>query len=206
MDYKSIISELGNKKAIYIYQKMLEIREFEKKISFLFLEGRMPGTIHQYTGMEACAVGVCSVLKQNDVIGSTHRPNGHAIARGLSMEEIIAELFGKVTGCCKGKGGAMHIGDIDKGMLPAIAVVGGNIPIIMGAALAFKLKREKKIAVSFFGDGASNTGAFHEGLNMAAVFNLPVVFVCENNHYSASTSIKKTLKLKISQIELNLIE
>jgi len=196
MDYKSIISELGNKKAIYIYQKMLEIREFEKKISFLFLEGRMPGTIHQYTGMEACAVGVCSVLKQNDVIGSTHRPNGHAIARGLSMEEIIAELFGKVTGCCKGKGGAMHIGDIDKGMLPAIAVVGGNIPIIMGAALAFKLKREKKIAVSFFGDGASNTGAFHEGLNMAAVYNLPVVFVCENNHYSASTSIKKTLKIE----------
>ncbi|MBU2597665.1 MAG: thiamine pyrophosphate-dependent dehydrogenase E1 component subunit alpha [Actinobacteria bacterium] len=196
MDYKSIIKELGDSKAVDMYQKMLEIREFEEKIRFLFLEGKMPGTIHQYIGMEACAVGVCSALKEDDVIASTHRPHGHAIAKGLSMNSIMAELYGKVTGCCEGKGGSMHIGDIEKGMIPSIAIVGGNIPIIVGVALAFKLKKEKKVAVSFFGDGASNVGAFHEGLNMAAVYNVPAVFVCENNLYAASTNIKKVLKIK----------
>ena len=196
MDYKSIIQEIGSKKVIGMYNKMLEIRQFEEKIRFLFLEGKMPGTIHQYIGMEACAVGVCSALGEDDVIASTHRPHGHAIAKGIPMKEIAGELYGKVSGCCKGKGGSMHIGDIEKGMLPANAIVGANIPITVGMALSFKLKREKRVAVSFFGDGASNEGAFHEGLNMAAVYNVPAIFVCENNLYGASTSIKKVLKLE----------
>jgi len=175
---------------------MIEIRTFEEKVQFLFLEGKMPGTIHQYIGMEACAVGVCSALREGDIIGSTHRPHGHAIARGIPVREIMAELYGKTTGCCKGKGGSMHIGDIKKGMLPAIAIVGGNIPVVVGMALAFKLKGEYKVAVSFFGDGASNEGAFHEALNMASIYEVPAVFVCENNLYGASTSIKKTLKIE----------
>jgi len=135
-------------------------------------------------------------LEESDVIASTHRPNGHALAKGLSLESILAELYGKTTGCCKGKGGAMHLGDAGKGMLPAVAVVAANMPITAGVALAFKLKREKRVAVSFFGDGASNNGAFHEALNLAAVLDLPAVFVCENNHYAASTSIKRTLRIQ----------
>ena len=179
-----------------MFESMIEIRTFEEKVQFLFLEGKMPGTIHQYIGMEACAVGVCSALKESDIIGSTHRPHGHAIARGIPVREIIAELYGKTTGCCKGKGGSMHIGDIKRGMLPAIAIVGGNIPVVVGMALAFKLKGEDRVAVSFFGDGASNEGAFHEALNMASIYEVPAVFVCENNLYGASTSIKKTLKIE----------
>ena len=193
---RKIIEGIGTVKAQEMYRKMLEIREFEEAIRLLFLEGKMPGTIHQYIGMEACAVGVCSCLENNDVIASTHRPHGHAIARGIPLNNIMAELYGKVTGCCRGKGGSMHIGDLDKGMLPAIAIVGANIPIVGGMALAFKLKKESRVAVSFFGDGASNEGAFHEGLNMAAVYNIPAVFVCENNLYAASTPIKQTSNLE----------
>jgi acetoin:2,6-dichlorophenolindophenol oxidoreductase subunit alpha len=193
---RKILSEIGTQKAIGMYKRMLEIREFEEAIKLLFLEGKMPGTIHQYIGQEACAVGVCSALENKDVIASTHRPHGHAIARGIPLKEIMAELYGKTTGCCKGKGGSMHIGDLDRGMLPAIAIVGGNLPIVGGMALAFKLKKEPRVAISFFGDGASNEGAFHEALNMAAIYEVPAVFVCENNEYAASTSIKLTSKLK----------
>lgn len=196
MDYTQTIEDLGRENVLEMYQKMLEIRIFEEKIRYLFLEGKMPGTVHQYIGQEACAVGVMSALKDDDVIASTHRPHGHAIARGLSMEALMGELYGKTTGCCKGKGGSMHVGDLEKGMLPAIAIVGGNIPIVAGMALAFKLRGEKRVAVSFFGDGASNEGAFHEGLNAAAIYELPAVFVCENNLYAASTSIKRVMKLK----------
>jgi len=196
MAKKDLLKKLGEEKLIKMFESMVEIRTFEEKVRFLFLEGKMPGTIHQYIGMEACAVGVCSALKEGDVIGSTHRPHGHAIARGISSKEIMAELYGKTTGCCKGKGGSMHIGDIKRGMLPAIAIVGGNIPIVMGMALAFKLKKQKRVAVSFFGDGASNEGAFHEALNMASIYDVPAVFICENNLYGASTSIKKTLKIE----------
>jgi pyruvate dehydrogenase E1 component alpha subunit len=187
---------LGPDRLIGMYRRMLEIREFEEKIRFLFLEGKMPGTIHQYIGMEACGVGVCWALEKGDVIASTHRPHGHAIARGLPMRELMAELYGKTTGCCRGKGGSMHMGDLERGMLPAIAIVGGNIPIVMGMALAFKLRKEPRVAVSFFGDGASNEGAFHEGLNMAAVNEVPALFVCENNLYAASTSVKLTTKVE----------
>ena len=193
---KELLAKIGAEKAVQMYVKMLEIREFEEAIKLLFLEGKMPGTIHQYIGMEACAVGVCSALEEGDIIASTHRPHGHAIARGLSIKEVMAELYGKSTGCCGGKGGSMHLGNLEEGMLPAIAIVGANIPIIGGMALAFKLRGEKRVAVSFFGDGASNEGAFHEGINMAAVYGIPAVFVCENNLYGASTSIRKTLALE----------
>ncbi len=193
---QKILAEIGSQKAKAIYKRMLEIREFEERVKLLFLEGKMPGTIHQYIGQEACAVGVCFALEPNDIIASTHRPHGHAIARGVGVNEMMAELYGKTTGCCRGKGGSMHVGDLDKGVLPAIAIVGGNIPIIGGMALAFKLKKEPRVAVSFFGDGASNEGAFHEGINMAAIYELPALFVCENNLYAASTSVKLTLKLE----------
>jgi TPP-dependent pyruvate/acetoin dehydrogenase alpha subunit len=196
MVYQKTLDTLGKPKLTKMFQRLLEIREFEERIRFLFLEGKMPGTVHQYIGMEACAVGVCSALKKDDVIASTHRPHGHALARDISMEAIMGELYGKTTGCCRGKGGSMHVGDLSKGMVPAIAIVGANIPIVMGMGLAFKLRKEPRVAVSFFGDGASNEGAFHEGLNMAAVYGVPAVFICENNQYGASTSVNRVLKLE----------
>ena len=177
-----------------LYRQMVLIRSFEKKVRLLFLEGIMPGTIHQYDGQEACGVGVCSVLGSNDVVTSTHRPHGHAIARGLPVTDLMSELFGKVDGCCHGKGGSMHLGDLSRGMLPAIALVGSSIPLAAGIALAFKLRGEARVAVSFFGDGAVSEGAFHEGVNLASVWSLPVVFVCENNGYGASTPVRQVMR------------
>ncbi len=196
MDYKKTIKKLGKDKVLAMYRNMVEIRVFEEKIRYLFLEGLMPGTVHQYIGQEACAVGVCAALVEGDMIASTHRPHGHALAKGIPLREVAAELYGKVTGCCKGKGGSMHVGDPARGMLPAIAIVGGNIPIVTGMALAFKIRKQKNIAVSFFGDGASNEGAFHEGLNAAAVYDAPAVFVCENNLYGASTSFARVSRIE----------
>jgi TPP-dependent pyruvate/acetoin dehydrogenase alpha subunit len=174
---------------LHLYREMVKIRHFEERVKFLFLEGVMPGTIHQCQGQEATAVGVCAALNFDDIITSTHRPHGHALAKGLTVHEMMAELFGKVTGCCKGKGGSMHMGNLEKGMIPAIAIVGGNLPLATGAALAFKMRKEKRVAVSFMGDGATNEGIFHESLNMAAIWQLPVVFVVENNLYGASTPV-----------------
>ena len=181
---------------IALYRKMALIRQFEQRVKFLFLEGIMPGTIHQYNGQEAIAVGVCAALEDDDVITSTHRPHGHAIARGLTVESLMHELFGKTTGCCRGKGGSMHVGDLEKGMVPAIAIVGGGVPIATGLALAFKMKAEPRVAVCFMGDGAVNEGAFHEGVNMGAIWSLPVVYMVENNRYSASTPISQTVPLE----------
>jgi TPP-dependent pyruvate/acetoin dehydrogenase alpha subunit len=195
-DHARLLAEIGADGAISMFRTMVRIREFEERIRFLFLEGKMPGTVHQYIGQEACASGVCAALRSDDVVVSTHRPHGHAIARGLSMRSLMAELYGKREGCCRGKGGSMHVGDLGLGMLPAIAIVGGNIPIAVGVALAFKMRGEKRVAVSFFGDGAANEGAFHEGLNMAAVYDAPVLFVCENNLYGASTSVKRVMRIQ----------
>ena len=177
-----------------LYRKMVLIREFEDRVKFLFLEGVMPGTIHQYQGQEACGVGVCAALRPDDVITSTHRPHGHCIAKGLDVHSAMAELFGKVTGCCKGKGGSMHMGDLSKGIVPAVAIVGGGLPIATGMALAFKMRNEKRVAVAFMGDGASNEGTFHESLNMASIWDLPAVYVVENNLYGASTPVKMVVK------------
>jgi len=196
MNRDEAIKNLGKKRCLEMFRRMLEIREFEEKIRYLFLEGKMPGTVHQYIGMEACGVGVCTALGEGDVIASTHRPHGHAIARGVPMEAIMGELYGKITGCCGGKGGSMHVGDLSRGMLPAIAIVGGNLPSVVGMGLAIKMRGEPRVAVSFFGDGASNEGAFHEALNMASLYDVPAVFVCENNLYAASTSIRRATKIE----------
>jgi TPP-dependent pyruvate/acetoin dehydrogenase alpha subunit len=177
-----------------LLEKMIEIREFEDGVKFLFLEGAMPGTIHQCQGQEATAVGVCSALAADDFITSTFRGHGHALAKGLSMQEMLDELFGAKSGCCAGKGGSMHMGNMDKGMVPGIAIVGGGIPLAAGMALSFKLENKPQIVACFFGDGAVAEGAFHEGVNMAAIWNLPVIFVCENNLYGASTRIDLVMK------------
>jgi len=177
-----------------LYERMLLIRQFEDRVKTLFLEGIMPGTIHQCQGQEGTAVGVCAALRPNDFITSTFRGHGHALAKGLTVQEMLDELFGAVTGCCKGKGGSMHMGNPAKGMIPGIAIVAGGIPVATGMALAFKLRKTKEIVACFFGDGAVAEGAFHEALNMAALWSLPVLFVCENNLYGASTRIDEVMK------------
>jgi pyruvate dehydrogenase E1 component alpha subunit len=143
---------------------------------------------------DATAVGVCAALRENDFIASTFRGHGHALAKGLSMQELLDELFGASTGCCKGKGGSMHVGNLAKGMIPGIAIVGGGIPLAAGMALAFKMQKSGQVVACFFGDGAVAEGAFHEGLNMAAIGNLPVIFACENNLYGASTCVAKVMR------------
>lgn len=178
------------------YRQMLTIRRFEERCNALYMQGRIPSTLHLYVGQEAVAVGVCAHLSAEDTITSTHRPHGHAIAKGVSLNSIMAELFAKDTGCCRGKGGSMHVGDMRVGMVPAIAIVGGGIPIAAGMALAYKQLRNGLVAVAFFGEGASNEGAFHEALNMAAIWRLPVVFVCENNLYAASTPVSWAFKVE----------
>ena len=177
-----------------LYERMLLIRQFEDRVKALFLEGIMPGTIHQCQGQEATAVGICAALNPSDFITSTFRGHGHALAKGLTVQEMLDELFGAVTGCCKGKGGSMHMGNLDKGMVPGIAIVAGGIPVATGMALAFKLQKTQQVVACFFGDGAVAEGAFHEALNMAALWNLPVLFVCENNLYGASTRIDQVMK------------
>jgi TPP-dependent pyruvate/acetoin dehydrogenase alpha subunit len=179
-----------------LYRRMVFIREFEEGVKFLFLEGTMPGTIHQCQGQEATAVGVCAALADDDHITSTFRGHGHALAKGLTPEEMLFELFGAGTGCCKGKGGSMHLGNFEKGMIPGIAIVGGGIPLAAGMALAFKMKQSSQVVACFFGDGATSEGAFHEGVNLAAIWDLPVIFVCENNLYGASTRIDKVTRVE----------
>ena len=179
-----------------LHRRMVLIRRFEERVKFLFLEGTMPGTIHQCHGQEATAVGVCAALNADDVITPTHRGHGQCLAKGLGVDEMMAELFGRTTGCCKGKGGSMHMGDLGKGILPAIAIVAGSVPIATGIALAFKMRSEKRVVVCFMGDGACNEGAFHEGVNMGAIWDLPVVYVVENNQYGASTPVSMVFKTR----------
>ena len=168
------------------YRKMVLIRKFEMCASKLFAQNKLPGFLHLYGGEEAVATGVCSALEVTDYITSTHRGHGHLIAKGGDVKKMMAELFAKETGYCKGKGGSMHISDRDKGILGANGIVGAGIPIATGAAFASKDKGDGRVAVSFFGDGAANRGTFHEALNMAAAFKLPAVFVCENNLFAIS--------------------
>jgi TPP-dependent pyruvate/acetoin dehydrogenase alpha subunit len=188
-------SRLTPERKLAMYRRMLLCRMFEDRVNALFLQGRMPGTIHQAQGQEACAVGVCEVLQEGDMLTSTHRPHEHAVARGIPVNSLMAELFAKSTGCCRGKGGSMHMGDATLGMLPAIAIVGGGIPLAAGYALSFKYLKRPNIAACFFGDGAVNEGVFHETLNMAAIWELPVLFICENNRYGASTSIHSVMRV-----------
>jgi TPP-dependent pyruvate/acetoin dehydrogenase alpha subunit len=177
-----------------LHRRMMVIREFEEGVKFLFLEGSMPGTIHQCQGQEATAVGVCAALEPKDFITSTFRGHGHALAKGISQEKLLFELFGARTGCCGGKGGSMHVGDMNKGMVPGIAIVGGGIPLAAGMALALKMQKSAAVVACFFGDGAIAEGAFHEGVNLAAIWDLPVIFVCENNLYGASTRVDLVMR------------
>lgn len=171
------------------YRKMVLIRSFELAVNQLFLKGLMPGTIHLSHGQEAVPVGVCQAIERTDFITLTHRGHGQALAKGVSPKSLLAELFGKQTGCCGGRGGSLHVGDFSVGALPAIAIVGASSPIAAGMAFAFKKHGEKRIVCNFFGDGTVNKGDWHEAVNLAAVWRLPVVFVCENNLYGVSTHI-----------------
>jgi len=168
-------------------REMLLIRRFEEKVEERFRAGELPGFLHVAIGQEAVAVGVCRALEEGDVIMSTHRAHGHALAKGTHANELMAELYGKVEGCSRGYGGSMHLYDVEKGMLGANAVVGGGLPQVAGTALAFKFRGEPRVAVAFFGDGATNIGTFHEALNLAQLWRVPAVFVCENNHWAEST-------------------
>jgi pyruvate dehydrogenase E1 component alpha subunit len=174
------------------YYRMLLIRRFEEKVNEKFLAGDIPGFVHLYIGEEATAVGVCSALTKADYITSTHRGHGHTLAKGADVNRCMAELYGRKTGTCKGKGGSMHIADFSVGMLGANGVVGGGFNLAAGAALAVQLRGGQEVAVCFFGDGASNRGTFHEGLNLASVWNLPAIFVCENNQWASTTPLHES--------------
>jgi len=178
---------LTEEKARWMYQKMLEIRKFEDKVHEIFAQGELPGFVHLYAGEEAIAVGVCAHLNNKDSITSTHRGHGHCIAKGCELDGMMAELYGKITGLCKGKGGSMHIADLDKGMLGANGIVGGGFPLACGSALTAKYKKTDAVSVCFFGDGTNNQGTFHEGINLASILKLPVIFVAENNGYAEAT-------------------
>ena len=181
------MSKPSEDRMLWMYRKMVEIRQFEEAAGTLYQSGQLPGFLHLYIGEEATAVGVCAHLKDADYITSTHRGHGHLIAKGGKRDRMMAELFARTTGYCKGKGGSMHIADKATGILGANGVVGAGIPLAAGAGLSAKLRGTQQVAVSFFGDGATNQGVFHETLNLAAVWDLPVVFVCENNRFGMGT-------------------
>jgi pyruvate dehydrogenase E1 component alpha subunit len=179
-----------------MYRRMLQIRFFEERVFELYGQNLVPGTIHLYTGEEAVAVGACAALRKDDYVTSTHRGHGHCIAKGADLKRTMAEILGKKTGYCKGKGGSMHIADFNIGMLGATAVVGAGLPIAVGAALSAQLRETGQVVVCFFGDGASNQGTFHESLNLASTWRLPVVFVCENNLYAMGTRQTKVMNIR----------
>jgi pyruvate dehydrogenase E1 component alpha subunit len=172
-----------------MYRRMVRVREFELASMDLFKRGQVKGAVHPYIGQEASGVGICLALRQDDLIAGTHRSHGHNIAKGADSGRMMAEILGKETGYCKGRGGSMHIAAFETGSLGALAVVGSGIPLAVGAALGFKMRGEDRVAVPFIGDAGSNTGNFHEGLNMASIWDLPVVVALENNHYGVSTNI-----------------
>ena len=171
----------------FFYETMVKIRNFELTVEKYFFEGEIPGFVHLYIGEEATATGVMANLRKTDYIESTHRGHGHTISKGANLKRMMAELFGKSTGSCKGKGGSMHIADFSVGMLGANGIVGGGFTLATGAALAQKMQKTDGVAVAFFGDGASNRGTFHEAANLAAVWKLPVIFLCENNQWASTT-------------------
>ncbi len=179
-----------------VLHKMYLIRRFEEGAEECYTRGLIHGTMHLSIGQEASAMGVCMPLAEHDQITSTHRGHGHCIAKGAEVKKMFAEFFGKTTGYCKGRGGSMHIADVAKGNLGANGIVAGGIPIAVGAALSAKMMKTGKVVVSFFGDGANNEGAFHEALNMASIWKLPVIFVCENNGYGMSTSTERSTAVK----------
>jgi pyruvate dehydrogenase E1 component alpha subunit len=181
---------------VEIFRKVVLIREFEEKVFDLFGKNLIPGTLHLYTGQEATAAGVCQALEPRDLVQSTHRGHGHCLAKGADLNRMMAELFGKATGYCKGKGGSMHITDFSVGIIGATGVVASGLPLAVGAALSATMRKSGQVVACFFGDGASNNGSFHESLNLASLWKLPVVFVCENNLYAMGTRISKAMVLE----------
>jgi TPP-dependent pyruvate/acetoin dehydrogenase alpha subunit len=188
--------EISPKKQREMLRLMQTIRRFEERASIDYVAGKIYGTVHCYIGEEAVAVGVCSALNRDDQIISTHRGHGHCIAKGADLNRMMAELYGRETGYCKGKGGSMHIADFDIGMLGANGIVAGGISIITGAGLAAQMEGKGRVAVSFFGDGASCAGPFHESLNIASAWKLPMVYVCENNLWAVNTAASTTLAVQ----------
>src|SRR5881409_841801 len=178
------------------FREMLLIRRFEEKVEERFRAGELPGFLLVAIGEEAVAVGVCRALEEGDIIASTHRAHGHTLAKGTTPNEVMAELYGKLEGCSHGYGGSMHLYDVERGNMGANAVVGGGLPGMVGAALTFKLRGEPRVAVAFFGDGATNIGTFHESLNLAQLWGVPAVFVCENNHWAESTPASQQLPIQ----------
>jgi TPP-dependent pyruvate/acetoin dehydrogenase alpha subunit len=185
-------SMIDKDRLVWIYKKMNDIRNFEMKAVSLFEQNKLRGSVHLYVGEEAVASTVCSLLRDSDYITSTHRGHGHCIAKGAELDKSMAELMGKATGYCRGRSGSMHIADFSKGNLGANAIVGGGIAIAVGAALSIHFKGTDQVAVTFFGDGASNQGVCHEAMNLAAVWKLPVIFVCENNGYGISVPLRES--------------
>ena len=180
---------LDPQRLVQMLRTMILIREFDERAIALRVAGKIYGAVHPYVGQEAVAVGVCSTLTARDRVTSTHRGHGHCIAKGADIRRMMAELFGRVDGYCKGKGGSMHIADFAVGMLGANGIVGGGLPIACGAALAAQLEAKGDVTVCFFGDGAAAEGEFHEALNIASLWKLPIVFVCENNQYAANNAV-----------------
>ena len=187
---------ISKEESIHLLRQMLQIRYFEEKVMELLSRNLVTGASHLYAGEEAVAVGACSVIKEDDFITSTHRGHGHCIAKGGKLNLMLAELCGKATGYCRGRGGSMHIADVTAGNLGANGLVGGSIPIAPGAALSCKMRKSGQIVLCFFGDGASNQGVFHESLNMAATWKLPVVYICENNLYGMSVAVERCFPTK----------
>ena len=190
------VGKYSKKLLTELYGKMVTIRLFEQTVESHFLAGEIPGFVHLYIGEEAIAAGIMANLTNRDYIESTHRGHGHTIAKGADLKRMMAEIFGKATGYCKGKGGSMHIADFSIGMLGANGIVGGGYTLAVGAGLATKLSGEDKVSVVFFGDGASNRGTFHEALNMAAIWQLPVLFVCEMNQWASTTPYRTTTSVE----------
>mgnify|MGYP001030300100 CR=1 FL=1 len=191
-----VVEKVSKEKLLWMYKTMVEIRVHEERVAELFAQGKIPGFLHLYSGEEAVATGVMANLKKEDFITSTHRGHGHYIAKGGDIKKSMAELFGKQEGADKGKGGSMHIADLDIGELGANGIVGGGIPHAVGAGLGIKLNNLDSVSVAFFGDGASNQQNFHEGINIAAILKLPVIFVCENNLYQISLAYSKQQAIK----------
>jgi len=189
-------SLLPKEQLLSMYRMMVTIRRFEETLRDLFFQGQVPGFVHVSIGEEAVPTGVCAALSDKDYITTTHRGHGHMLAKGGKPKQMMAELFGKQTGYCKGKGGSMHIVSYDLGILGANGIVGGGIPIATGAALASSFRGNDAVAVSFFGDGASNEGTFHESLNLAGLWKLPVIYVCQNNCYAEFTPTSESTSVK----------
>ena len=187
--------DLTKEQALELLRQMWEIRLFEDTVYDLLGQNKIKGASHLYAGQEAVAVGAISTLREDDLITSTHRGHGHVIAKGLRFDRMMAELYGRTTGYCKGKGGSMHIADFSQGVLGANGIVAAGLPIATGAALSAQMRRSGQVVAAFFGDGATSQGAFHEAANLAAVWNLPIVYVCENNHYAVSTPVSRQMRI-----------